>query len=74
MPKIVVTDYTFPNLEIEQQVLQPSGCELAGHQCRTLEALTKVVRDADYVLPPSPTWPNARSVCEKPGKIGLASG
>ncbi|MDP6915011.1 MAG: C-terminal binding protein [Verrucomicrobiota bacterium] len=50
MPKIVVTDFTFPNLEIEQKVLQPSGCELAGHQCQTPEALIEVVRDADYVL------------------------
>ena len=50
MPKIVVTDFTFPNLEIEQKVLQPSGCELTGHQCQTPEALIEVVRDADYVL------------------------
>ncbi|MDP6794021.1 MAG: C-terminal binding protein [Verrucomicrobiota bacterium] len=50
MHKIVVTDYTFPNLKIEQQVLEPARCELAGHQCRTPEALIEVVRDADYVL------------------------
>ena len=50
MPKVVVTDYTFPNLDIEQQVLVRGGCELAGHQCRTPEALIEVVRDADYVL------------------------
>lgn len=50
MPKVVVTDYTFPNLDIEKQVLVPGGCELAGHQCRTPEALIEVVRDADHVL------------------------
>jgi D-3-phosphoglycerate dehydrogenase len=50
MPKIVVTDFTFPNLEIEQQVLQVSGCTLTGHHCQTPEALIEVVRDADYVL------------------------
>ena len=50
MPKVVVTDYTFPNLDIEKQVLVSGGCELAGHQCRTPEALIEVVRDADHVL------------------------
>ena len=50
MSKVVVTDYTFPNLEIEQRVLGPSGCELAGHQCRTPEELIAVVRDADHAL------------------------
>ena len=50
MPKVVVTDYTFPNLDIEKQVLVPGGCELAEHQCRTPEALIEVVRDADHVL------------------------
>lgn len=50
MPKVVITDYTFPNLDIEKLVLEPIDCELSGHQCRTPEALIKVVRDADHVL------------------------
>ena len=52
MPKVVITDYTFPNLDIEKLVLEPNDCELFGHQCRTPESLIKVVRDADHVLTP----------------------
>ena len=50
MQKVVITDYTFPNLSIEQNILNPTGCELSGHQCKTPESLIKIVRDADYVI------------------------
>lgn len=50
MQKVVITDYTFPNLSIEQNILNPTNCELSGHQCKTPESLIKIVRDADYVI------------------------
>ena len=50
MAKIVVTDYTFPALEVEESVLQPLGFELASGQCKTPEALIALVADADAVI------------------------
>ena len=50
MAKIVVTDYTFPALEVEESVLQPLGFELVSGQCKTPEALIALVADADAVI------------------------
>ena len=50
MAKIVVTDYTFPALEVEESVLQPLGFELVSGQCKTAEALIALVADADAVI------------------------
>lgn len=48
--KVVVTDYTFPDLSLEEAVLKPSGCELVGRQCKTEPELTTLVADADCVI------------------------
>lgn len=50
MAKIVVTDYTFPALEVEESVLQPLGFELVSGQCKTPEALIALVAEADAVI------------------------
>jgi D-3-phosphoglycerate dehydrogenase len=50
MPTVLVTDYTFGDLEIEQSILGPLGCELRPHQCRSEAELLAVVPGADYVL------------------------
>ena len=50
MAKIVVTDYTFPALEIEESVLKPLGFELVSGQCKTPEALIALVAEADAVI------------------------
>ena len=50
MAKIVVTDYTFTALEVEESVLQPLGFELVSGQCKTAEALIALVADADAVI------------------------
>lgn len=50
MAKIVVTDYTFPALEVEESVFQPLGFELVSGQCKTPEALIALVADADAVI------------------------
>jgi D-3-phosphoglycerate dehydrogenase len=47
-PKIVVTDYAFPDLSIEQAVLV--GCELTGRQCKTEADLLDLCKDADAIL------------------------
>jgi D-3-phosphoglycerate dehydrogenase len=48
--KIIVTDYTFPSLDIEAGILQPLGCELQGVQCKTSAEAAAAVRDADCVV------------------------
>lgn len=48
--KIVVTDYTFPSLDIEAGVLEPLGCELHGKQCKTPAEAVSAVADADCII------------------------
>jgi D-3-phosphoglycerate dehydrogenase len=48
--KVVVTDYTFPSLDVEEALIRPSGAELIGGQHKTPEALIPFVRDADVVI------------------------
>ncbi len=50
MPKIAITDYTFGNLDVEQAILGPAGCQVASGQCRTPEALIELTHDADAVI------------------------
>ena len=47
-PKIVVTDYAFPDLSIEQEVL--TDCDLMGRQCKTESDLLDLCKDADAVI------------------------
>jgi D-3-phosphoglycerate dehydrogenase / 2-oxoglutarate reductase len=48
--KVVVTDYTFPSLDIEEEILHPQGFQLIGGQCKTAETLIPLVSDADAVI------------------------
>ena len=49
-PTVVVTDYAFPDLNTEQQILVPAGCELVGGQCKTEADLISLCREADAVI------------------------
>jgi D-3-phosphoglycerate dehydrogenase / 2-oxoglutarate reductase len=48
--KIVVTDYSFNELTIEQALLGPLGITLEGAQCRTVEEVAALAADADAVI------------------------
>jgi D-3-phosphoglycerate dehydrogenase len=49
--KIAITDYSFPNLEIEENILHPLGYEItAWKEKRTAAELTQLVADADAVI------------------------
>ncbi len=50
MAKVVVTDYTFADLSVEQAVLAPLGCEFVAKQCKTTEELIALTKDADCVI------------------------
>ena len=49
-PKVVVTDYAFPDLNTEQQILSAAGCELMGRHCKTEADLIDLCQDADAVI------------------------
>ena len=51
MPKVAVTDYTFPSLDIESAILEPLGVELVSWQeKRSAAELPKLVGEADYII------------------------
>jgi D-3-phosphoglycerate dehydrogenase len=47
--RVVVTDYTFPDLAQEAAAAQGAGAEFAGHQCKTAEEVAEAVAGADVV-------------------------
>jgi len=51
MPTIAITDYTFPDLSLEEAVLRPAGIEIVSFkEKRSPEELAELVRDADAVI------------------------
>src|SRR4051812_18720557 len=50
MPTVLVTDFTFDRLDIEEAILRPLGAIIDARQCRTEADLFGTVADADYVL------------------------
>ena len=50
MTRVVITDYTFPDVAQEKQVAEAAGAEFAAHQCRTAEEVAAAVRGADVAV------------------------
>lgn len=50
VPTVAVTDFSFPNLDVEQGILQSAGFELQSGQCKTAELLIPLVSQADAVI------------------------
>lgn len=51
MPTVAITDYTFPDLSLEEAVLRPAGVDLVSlKEKHPPEALSALVRDADAVI------------------------
>ena len=50
MPQVVITDYTFSDIEMERGILEAAGCTVTGYQCRTAEQVTECCADADAVI------------------------
>lgn len=50
MSKAVITDYTFPDLSIETQILEAAGLEVVSGQCKTPQDLIVLTASADYVI------------------------
>ena len=49
-PRVVVTDYAFPDLNTEEQILSAAGCEFVGRQCTTEADLIDLCKDAAAVI------------------------
>lgn len=48
--QVAITDFKFPSLQIEQEILLPAGIEIVSGQCRTAAELIPLVANADAVL------------------------
>jgi D-3-phosphoglycerate dehydrogenase len=50
MPIAAITDYTFPNLDIETAILTAAGAEVRSGNDKQVEALKSLVADADAII------------------------
>lgn len=50
MPMVAITDYTFPNLDIESPILSAAGATLRSGNDKQIPALQALVADADAVI------------------------
>ena len=50
MTRVLITDYTFPDLQIEESVLQDPQIEVTGCQYKTVDDLKPMVANADAVI------------------------
>ena len=48
--RIVITDFTFPSLDLESEIIRSAGHELISGQCKTPETLIPLVAEADAVI------------------------
>lgn len=48
--KVYISDYDYPDNEIEKSVLEPIGAEVIGLKCKTGEGLAELASDADAIL------------------------
>ena len=49
-PKVIITDWTFPDLGVEENILKSSGVEVEARQCKTEAELIALCADADAVI------------------------
>jgi D-3-phosphoglycerate dehydrogenase len=50
MLKVAITDYTFPDLSVEEEIIKAAGGKIEGAQARTPEAVIACTADADAVI------------------------
>lgn len=48
--KVAITDWTFPDLSVEEAILKAHGIEVTSRQCKTEADLTTLCSDADAVI------------------------
>lgn len=50
MTKVVITEFTFDNIDQEKKVLEPLGCQVVYAGCKTEQDFINACRDADAVI------------------------
>jgi D-3-phosphoglycerate dehydrogenase len=50
MSLVVITDYTFADVEVERAALAPLGCRLEAQRCKNPEELIALTAEADVVI------------------------
>jgi D-3-phosphoglycerate dehydrogenase len=50
VPKVVITDYGFPSVSIERQIIEAAGGELAAFHCKNESDVIAATADADAVI------------------------
>jgi len=48
--KVYISDYDYPDNDIERGILEPIGAEVIGLKCKTGEGLAELAHDADAIL------------------------
>ncbi len=48
--KVYISDYDYPDNEIEKNILEPIGAEVIGLKCKTGENLAELASDADAII------------------------
>ena len=48
--KVYISDFDYPDNEIEKSILEPIGAEVIGLQCKSGEGLAEQAADADVIL------------------------
>ena len=48
--KVYISDYDYPDNDIEKSVLEPIGAEVIGLKCKTGQGLAELAADADAIL------------------------
>jgi D-3-phosphoglycerate dehydrogenase len=69
--KVLITDAEYPDLRLEEQLLEEAGIDLAVAQCRTPEQVIEAGRDAEALL--VQYAPVDRQVLEALPRLGIVS-
>ena len=48
--RVAITDWTFPDLSVEETILKAHGIEVVSRQCKTEADLIALCADADAVI------------------------
>ena len=67
--KVVITDFGFPSVSIEQKIIESAGGELAAFHCKTESEVMAATGDADALIV---QWaPITRQVIHKPTALRM---
>lgn len=72
--KVVVTDYTFPQLDAEEAAARTAGADFSAHQAKTAEAVAEAVAGADVAVVQFAPFGPAAAAAMTPGATVIRYG